>query len=106
MHETMATDPTFMVDMMKKNLTGIVPQVCEALIRGFLFLLAVYLQCIAVHVIEQCIHAAGKLSRVMSVIFIVPRICRCAAGSCFSKQQGVLLISTRHDVTVLGRCSV
>jgi len=27
MQETMATDPTVMVDMMKKNLTGIVPQV-------------------------------------------------------------------------------
>jgi hypothetical protein len=27
MQEAMATDPTMMVDMMKKNLTGIVPQV-------------------------------------------------------------------------------
>lgn len=27
MQETMASDPSFMVDMMKKNLTGIVPQV-------------------------------------------------------------------------------
>lgn len=27
MQETMATDPSVMVDMMKKNLTGMVPQV-------------------------------------------------------------------------------
>lgn len=27
MHEAMATDPSVMVDMMKKNLTGMVPQV-------------------------------------------------------------------------------
>jgi hypothetical protein len=28
MQEAMASDPSVMVDMMKKNLTGIVPQVC------------------------------------------------------------------------------
>ena len=28
--ETMATDPSMMVDMMKKNLTGMVPQVRNA----------------------------------------------------------------------------
>lgn len=27
MHEAMVTDPTFMADMLKKNLTGMVPQV-------------------------------------------------------------------------------
>lgn len=30
MHEAMASDPSFMVDMMKKNLTGVVPQVSRA----------------------------------------------------------------------------
>jgi len=34
MQETMATDPSLMVDMMKKNLTGIVPQVCVNLLRA------------------------------------------------------------------------
>jgi len=37
MHETMATDPTFMVDMMKKNLTGIVPQIVMGTAVSFFF---------------------------------------------------------------------
>eukprot|EP00877_Chromochloris_zofingiensis_P009631 jgi/Chrzof1/4921/Cz15g04170.t1 len=37
MHETMATDPSFMVDMMKKNLTGIVPQIVMGTAVSFFF---------------------------------------------------------------------
>lgn len=37
MHETMATDPTFMVDMMKKNLTGLLPQIIMGTAVSFFF---------------------------------------------------------------------
>lgn len=37
MHETMATDPTFMVDMMKKNLTGLLPQIVMGTAVSFFF---------------------------------------------------------------------
>jgi hypothetical protein len=37
MHETMATDPTFMVDMMKKQMTGLVPQVVMGTAVSFFF---------------------------------------------------------------------
>lgn len=37
MHETMATDPSFMVDMMKKNLTGMVPQIVMGTAVSFFF---------------------------------------------------------------------
>lgn len=35
--EAMATDPSFMVDMMKKNLTGIVPQLAMGMFVNFFF---------------------------------------------------------------------
>mmetsp|Transcript_26727 Transcript_26727/g.72237 ORF Transcript_26727/g.72237 Transcript_26727/m.72237 type:complete len:259 (+) Transcript_26727:146-922(+) len=37
MQETMATDPTMMVDMMKKNLSGIVPQLAMGMVVNFFF---------------------------------------------------------------------
>lgn len=37
MQETMASDPTVMVDMMKKNLTGIVPQLAMGMVVNFFF---------------------------------------------------------------------
>eukprot|EP00775_Hariotina_reticulata_P008315 gene8315-8500_t len=37
MHETMATDPSFMVDMMKKNLTGLLPQIIMGTAVSFFF---------------------------------------------------------------------
>jgi hypothetical protein len=37
MHETMATDPSLMADMMKKNLTGMVPQVVMGTAVSFFF---------------------------------------------------------------------
>lgn len=37
MHETMATDPSIMADMMKKNLTGMVPQVVMGTAVSFFF---------------------------------------------------------------------
>eukprot|EP00879_Flechtneria_rotunda_P003630 GHRR01003867.1.p1 GENE.GHRR01003867.1~~GHRR01003867.1.p1 ORF type:complete len:255 (+),score=57.62 GHRR01003867.1:276-1040(+) len=37
MHETMATDPSFMVDMMKKNLTGMLPQIVMGTAVSFFF---------------------------------------------------------------------
>lgn len=37
MHETMATDPSFMVDMMKKNLTGMMPQIVMGTAVSFFF---------------------------------------------------------------------
>jgi hypothetical protein len=37
MHETMATDPNMMADMMKKNLTGMVPQVVMGTAVSFFF---------------------------------------------------------------------
>lgn len=37
MHETMATDPTFMVDMMKKQMTGLVPQIVMGTAVSFFF---------------------------------------------------------------------
>jgi hypothetical protein len=37
MHETMATDPSFMVDMMKKNLTGLLPQIVMGTAVSFFF---------------------------------------------------------------------
>uniref|UniRef100_A0A383VG52 ER membrane protein complex subunit 3 n=1 Tax=Tetradesmus obliquus TaxID=3088 RepID=A0A383VG52_TETOB len=37
MHETMATDPSFMVDMMKKNLTGMLPQIVMGAAVSFFF---------------------------------------------------------------------
>mmetsp|Transcript_12307 Transcript_12307/g.30093 ORF Transcript_12307/g.30093 Transcript_12307/m.30093 type:complete len:260 (-) Transcript_12307:434-1213(-) len=37
MQEAMATDPTMMVDMMKKNLTGIVPQLAMGMVVNFFF---------------------------------------------------------------------
>lgn len=37
MHETFATDPSVMVDMMKRNLTGIVPQLVMGVVVSFFF---------------------------------------------------------------------
>jgi len=37
MHETMSSDPSFMVDMLKKNLTGIVPQLLMGMVVNFFF---------------------------------------------------------------------
>lgn len=37
MQEAMATDPTIMVDMMKKNLSGIVPQLAMGMVVNFFF---------------------------------------------------------------------
>ncbi|KAF8061316.1 emc3 [Scenedesmus sp. PABB004] len=37
MHEAMATDPSFMVDMMKKNLTGMLPQIVMGAAVSFFF---------------------------------------------------------------------
>lgn len=37
MQETMATDPSVMVDMMKKNLTGMVPQLAMGMVVNFFF---------------------------------------------------------------------
>ncbi|GBF95480.1 ER membrane complex subunit 3-like [Raphidocelis subcapitata] len=37
MHETMVTDPSFMADMMKKNLTGMVPQILMGTAVTFFF---------------------------------------------------------------------
>lgn len=37
MHETFATDPSVMVDMMKRNLTGVVPQLVMGVVVSFFF---------------------------------------------------------------------